>query len=195
MPVQLLRRIGVVVDIDNDLPAFLEAQQSILHASAEGQAAADPFEGVSSQGERAAAARRTIAALPADKRELFEAVLDAERQRVQRQLDAEAPLRGGTVKRADPDEVARRALAHLLEGAQGHQREDRRGLLPRGKPDAVKWLAIDLSAIEQAPPSETDYQLSASRQHKRRAIIINLGLAAAALLAIPLYLMTSGGKL
>jgi len=167
---------------------YLETQLTLLAASAEGQTGLDPFEGVTSTQERADSARRGIAALPADKRELFDAIYEQDRQRIQRQLDAEAPLRGGTVKRADPDEVARRALTHLREEARGLHRDDRRGLVPRGKPDAVKWLAIDLAEIEQAPPSETDYQLSAGRTHKRRSLLVNLGMAVLAIIAIPVLI-------
>lgn len=166
--------------------AYLEAQQTLLATSNEAQAGGDPFEGLSSTEERAEAAKQRIAALPAEKRELFDFVLEAERQRIQRELDAEAPVRGGTIKRADPDEVARRALTRLHEEARGLHRADRRGMLPRGKPDALKWLAIDLSDLTQAPPSETDYQLAAGRAVNRRSIIINLGLAAAAVVAIAL---------
>ncbi len=164
--------------------AYLEAQQTLLAAAGEDQAASDPFEGLSRAAEQAEAARRRIATLPADKRELFDAIYAQDRQHIQRELDAEAQVRGGTVKRADPDEVARRALTHLLEEARGLHRDDRRGMVPRGKPDAVKWLSLDLSEIAQAPPSETDYQLAAGRPGGRRGLIINLGLATAALLAI-----------
>ena len=83
--------------------AYLEAQQTLLASSSETQAGGDPFEGPSSAQERAEAAKQRIASLPAEKRELFDFVCEAERQRIQRELDAEAPVRGGTVKRADPD--------------------------------------------------------------------------------------------
>jgi hypothetical protein len=148
--------------------AYLEAQQTILAIAAEAQAGADPFEGLSATQERAEAARQRLASLPADRRELFDAIVERERQQIQRQLDAEAPLRGGTVKRADPDEVARRALTRLHEEARGLHREDRRGLVPRGKPDAIKWLALDLTDITLAPPSETDYQLASERPRSGR---------------------------
>lgn len=166
--------------------AYLEAQQTLLAVSSETQAGGDPFEGLSSAQERAEAAKQRVAALPAEKRELFDFVVEAERQRIQRELDAEAPVRGGTVKRADPDEVARRALTQLHEEARGLHRADRRGMLPRGKPDALKWLAIDLSDLTQAPPSETDYRLAAGREVNRRSLIVNLGMAAAAVVAIVL---------
>ena len=166
--------------------AYLEAQQTLLAVSSETQAGSDPFEGLSSAQERAEAAKQRIASLPAEKRELFDFVCEAERQRIQRELDAEAPVRGGTVKRADPDEVARRALTRLHEEARGLHRADRRGMLPRGKPDALKWLAIDLSDLTQAPPSETDYRLAAGREVNRRSLIVNLSMAAAAVVAIAL---------
>jgi hypothetical protein len=168
--------------------AYLEAQQIVLAASSEAQGGADVFEGLSRTAEQAEAARRRIAALPADKRELFDAIFETDRQRIQRQLDAEAPVRGGTVKRADPDDVARRALTRLLEEARGLHRDDRRGMVPRGKPDAVKWLALDLSDIAQAPPSETDYQLAAGRKDARRSVITNIIFALLALAAIPVLL-------
>ena len=168
--------------------AYLEAQQLLTAASGEAQAGSDPFEGLSRTAEQAEAARRRIAALPAEKRELFDAIYAHDRQRIQHQLDAEAPVRGGTVKRVDPDEVARRALARLLEEARGLHRDDRRGMVPRGKPDAVKWLALDLSDVAQAPPSETDYELAADRQDTRRSIILNLVFAALAVAAIPVLL-------
>jgi hypothetical protein len=168
--------------------AYLEAQQLLLAASGEAQTGSDLFEGLSRTAEQAEAARRRIATLPADKRELFDAIYEQERQEIQRQLDAEAPVRGGTVKRADPDEVARRALTRLLEEARGLHRDDRYGLVPRGKPDAVKWLGLDLTDIAQAPPSETDYELAAGRRDKRRGIILNLVFAAVAVAAIPLLL-------
>jgi hypothetical protein len=168
--------------------AYLEAQQTLLAAAGETQTAGDPFEGMSGAQERVEAAKQRLAALSTEKRELFDAVLDTERQRIQRTLDAEAPVRGGTVKRADPDEVARRALTRLHEEARGLHRADRRGMLPRGKPDEVKWLALDLSDLTQAPPSETDYQLAADRQVARRSLIVNLSLATVALLAIPALL-------
>ena len=168
--------------------AYLEAQQELLAASGDAQAGSDLFEGLSRTAEQAEAARRRIAALPADKRELFDAIVEQDRQRIQRQLDAEAPVRGGTIRRADPDEVARRALTRLFEEARGLHRDDRRGMVPRGKPDAVKWLALDLSDIAQAPPSETDYALAAGRQDARRSIILNLIFAVVAVAAIPVLL-------
>jgi hypothetical protein len=176
--------------------AYLEAQQIVLATSGEGQASGDPFEGLSQAAEQAEAARRRIAALPADKRELFDAIYEQDRQRIQRELDAEAQVRGSTVKRTDPDEVARRALTRLLEEARGLHRDDRRGMVPRGKPDAVKWLALDLSEIAQAPPSETDYQLAAGRQVARRGLILNTIFAVLALIAIPglIFLLQPQGQ-
>jgi hypothetical protein len=168
--------------------AYLEAQQLLLATSGEAQEGPDIFEGLGRAAEQAEAARRRIAALPPEKRELFDAIVETDRQRIQRQLDAEAPLRGGTVKRADPDEVARRALTRLLEEARGLHRDDRRGMVPRGKPDAVKWLALDLSDLAQAPPSETDYELAAGRQDARRGLILNLVFAALAVAAIPVLM-------
>jgi hypothetical protein len=165
--------------------AYLEAQQILLATSSEAQTESDPFEGLSRTAEQAEAARRRIATLPADKRELFDAIFEQDKQRIQRQLDAEAPVRGGTVKRTDPDDVARRALTRLVEEARGLHRDDRRGMVPRGKPDAVKWLALDLSDIAQAPPSETDYELAAGRKDARRGTVLNLFFAALALVAIP----------
>ncbi|NTU83285.1 MAG: hypothetical protein HGA45_28595 [Chloroflexales bacterium] len=167
--------------------AYLEAQQTILAAASDTQAI-DPFEGASAHHERADAARQRILALPADKRELFEAIYDQERAQVQRELDAEAQVRGGTVKRADPDEVARLALTRLHEEARGLHRDDRRGLVPRGKPDAVKWLGLDLAELEAAPPAETDYQVVGGLPQARRGMILNLVFAGLALLAIPLVL-------
>ena len=176
--------------------AYLEAQQTILAASAEAQAGVDPFEGMNSAQERAELARQRLTALSADTRELFDAIVAQERQQIQRQLDAEAPVRGGTVKRADPDEVARRALSHLVEEARGLHRDDRRGLVPRGTPDAVKWLAIDLTAIELAPPSETDYQLAGGQARTRRGMIVNIGFALLSLAAIPvlIFLLQQPGQ-
>jgi hypothetical protein len=168
--------------------AYLEAQRTLLAASAEAQAGSDPFEGLSPAAEQAEAARRRIAALPADKRALFDAVFEMDKQRIQRELDAEAPVRGGTVKRVDPEEVARRALTHLLDEAHGLHRDDRRGLVPRGKPDAVKWLALDLADMAQALPSETDYELAAGPSKAKRSVIINIAFAALALVAIPVVL-------
>ncbi|NJK32164.1 MAG: hypothetical protein HC927_07015 [Deltaproteobacteria bacterium] len=166
--------------------AYLEAQQTLLAAAAESQRGLDPFEGLSPSQERAEAARRRIATLPADRRELFDAIYEQERQQIQRQLDQEAQVRGGTVKRADPEEVARRALTRLHEEARGLHRDDRRGMLPRGKPDAVKWLAIDLAELEQSPPSETDYQIAGGRRKVSRSVLVNLIFAGLALLAIPI---------
>jgi hypothetical protein len=169
--------------------AYLEAQQTLLAVAGEAQAAPDPFEGLSPAAEQAEAARRRIAALPADKRALFDAILEADKQHIQRELDAEAPVRGGTVKRVDPDEVARRALSHLLDEARGLHRDDRRGLVPRGKPDAVKWLSLDITDMAQALPTATDYELVAGRSRGRRGVIINVTFAALALVAIPVLLL------
>jgi hypothetical protein len=168
---------------------YLEAQQHLVALAADAYGTADPFEGRTQAQERAEAARQRLAALSADKRELFDAVYDQERQQIQRQLDAEAPTRGGTVKRADPEEVARRALTRLLEEARGLHRDDRRGLVPRGKPDAVKWLALDLTEVTQAPPSEADYQLAGGRSKGRRSVIMNIIFAVLALVGIPLLLL------
>lgn len=164
--------------------AYLEAQQTLLAASGE-SSSGDPFEGLSRSAEQAEAARQRIAALPADKRELFDAIYEQDRQLVQRKLDADAPVRGGTVKRIDPDEVARHALTRLLEEARGLHRDDRRGMVPRGKPDAVKWLALDLSDIARAAPSETDYELATGRKDARRGMLVNILFAVLALVAIP----------
>jgi hypothetical protein len=164
--------------------SYLEAQHTLLAASGDATSG-DPFEGLSRSGEQAEVARQRIAALPADKRELFDAIYEQDRQLVQRSFDAEAPVRGGTVKRIDPDEVARHALARLLEEARGLHRNDRRGMVPRGKPDAVKWLALDLSDVTQAAPSETDYELAAGRKDARRGMLVNIVFAVLALVAIP----------
>lgn len=164
--------------------AYLEAQQIVLAASGEAEHGADPFEGGSAAHEQVAVARQRVAALPAEKRELFDAVVEQERQRIQRELDAKAPLRGGTVKRVDPDEVARRALSFLLEGARGFRRKDRRGLVPRGKPDALKWLAVDLTELGARPPGKADYELAAGRQLQRRGWISQGVMAAVALVGI-----------
>lgn len=168
--------------------AYLEAQQTLLAAAAESQRGLDPFEGLSPSQERAEAARRRIATLPADRRELFDAIYEQERQQIQRQLDQEAQVRGGTVKRADPDEVARRALTRLHEEARGLHRDDRRGMLPRGKPDTMKWLALDLAELEQSPPSETDYQIAGGRRKVSRSVLVNLIFAGLALIAIPILI-------
>ena len=172
--------------------SYLEAQQIMLAASGQAEAGIDPFEGASATQERAEAARQRLAALPTEKRELFDAVYEQDRQRIQRELDAKAPVRGGTVKRVDPDEVARRALTHLLEGARGFHRTDRRGLVPRGKADAVKWLAIDLSDVGARPPAKADYELAAGRQQRRRSLITQAILAGVALLGILAFALLPG---
>lgn len=176
--------------------AYLEAQQTLMAAAAEAQGAIDAFEGRTPAQERAEAARARLAALPADRRELFEAIYAQDRQQTQHRLDAEAQVRGGTVKRADPDEVARLTLTRLHEEARGLHRNDRRGMVPRGKPDAVKWLALDLTEIAHAPPSEVDYQLAGNGQVNRRSLIVNLSFAGLALLAIPvlLFLLQQPGQ-
>jgi hypothetical protein len=172
--------------------SYLEAQQIILAASGQAEAGVDPFEGASAAQERADAARQRLAALPTEKRDLFDAVYEQDRQRIQRELDAKAPVRGGTIKRVDPDEVARRALTHLLEEARGFHRTDRRGLVPRGKADAVKWLAIDLSDIGARPPAKADYELAAGRQQRRRSLITQAVLAGVALLGILAFALLPG---
>jgi hypothetical protein len=176
--------------------AYLDAQQTIVSLAGEAQATIDPFEGANASQERADTARQRIEALPTAQRDLFNAVFDQERTRVQQQLDGEAHTRGGTVRRADPDDVARQALTRLIEEAQGLHRDDRRGLVPRGKPDAVKWLAIDLTEIEHAPPSETDYQLAGAGRVDRRGMITNIVFAVLALMAIPIVivLLRPGGQ-
>ena len=169
--------------------AYLESQQTILALASDAQAAADPFEGASAAQERADAAQRRLASLPTDQRTLFDAVAAEERAQIQRQFDAGAQVRGGTVTHADPDEVARQAMAHLIEEAQGLHRDDRRGLVPRGTPDAIKWLVIDLAEVAHAPPSATDYQLGGGRRDARRGMIVNIGFAVLALLAIPVVIL------
>jgi hypothetical protein len=172
--------------------SYLEAQQIILAASGQAEAGVDPFEGASAAQERAETARQRLAAMPAEKRELFDAVYEQDRQRIQRELDAKAPVRGGTVKRIDPEEVARRALTHLLEEARGFHRTDRRGLVPRGRADAVKWLAIDLSDVGARPPAKADYELAAGRQQRRRSLITQAVLAGVALLGILAFALLPG---
>jgi hypothetical protein len=167
---------------------YLEAQQTILAAQGSGDAV-DAFEGASAGQERADAARSALAALPTVQRDLFDAVFAAEQQQEQQHQDAATPQQRGSVTRVDPDRVAQTALASLLRDAQGQQRSDGRGLVPRGTPDAISWLAIDLAAVESTPPSETDYQLGGPRRTTRRKIIINGSLAALALCLIPVVIL------
>jgi hypothetical protein len=167
---------------------YLEAQQTILVAQRSGDAV-DAFEGASAGQERADAARSALAALPSAQRDLFDAVYAAERQQEQQRQDAATPQERGSVTRVDPDQVAQAALTSLLRDARGQQRTDGRGVVPRGTPDAISWLAIDLAAVESTPPSETDYQLSGPRRTIRRKLIINGVLAALALCLIPVVIL------
>lgn len=151
------------------------------------------FERAETRNDDEQAARHAIAAIPAPRRALFDAVVEGERQEAQRQLEAQAHTASDRALRADPDEAARVALTRLRDEAHGIGTEGGKGLLPYGKPDAIKWYAVDGAAL-RAAPSAAAYSAGALDVKTRKRMVWQIGGAVAVLLFAIIWLLIPKGS-
>jgi len=173
-----------------DYLAYLDAHLTLLDIQAARTAVA--FERAETRDDDEQAARHAIAAIPAQRRALFDAVIEQERQEAQRQLEGQAWQSGERARRADPDEAARIALARLRDEAIGIGTEGGKGLLPYGKPDAMKWYAVDGAAL-RAAPSAAAYSAGALDTKTRKRMVWQVGGAIAVLLLAIIWLLIPKG--
>jgi hypothetical protein len=160
-----------------DWCAYLRAHLALLATETVAQAA---FERTDPDGDRGAAARRALAALPAAARALFDEVREARRQEAQR--TAEARQASERTRLVDPDTVERSVLHLLLaeaEGtAEGPDRAPEWGDVPLRVDGAVQWYRVNVRALTDAP-SAAAYTVGASGTDDiRRRIVLAVALVA-----------------
>jgi len=176
-----------------DYLAYLDAHLTLLDIQAAGIDVA--FERAETRDDDAQAARHAIAATPAQRRALFDAVVEDERQEAQRQLEAQAHPASDRLHRADPDDAARLALTRLRDEAHGIGTEGGKGLLPYGKPDAIKWYAVDGAALRAAPTAAAYTAGALDATSRRRIMWQACGAVAVILLALIWLLVPKGSPL
>src|SRR5215212_1762414 len=162
-----------------DYLAYLDAHLTLLDIQAARIDVA--FERAETRDDDEQAARHAIAAIPAQRRALFDAVVEQER------LEAQRHTAGERQRRADPDEAARIALTRLRDEAHGIGTEGGKGLLPYGKPDALKWYAVDSAALRAAPTAAA-YSAGALDTKARKRMVTQAGGAFAVLLLVVIWL-------
>jgi hypothetical protein len=173
-----------------DYLAYLDAHLTLLDIQAVRIDVA--FERAETRNDDEQTARHAIAAIPARRRVLFDAVVEQERQEALRQLEAQARQSGDRPRRADPDEATRIALTQLRDEATGIGTAGGKGLLPYGKPDAIKWYAVDGAALRAAPTAAT-YSAGALDTKTRRRMIWQIGGAIAVILLAATWLLLPKG--
>jgi hypothetical protein len=174
-----------------DYLSYLDAHLTVLDVQAARIDVA--FERAETRDEDEQAARHAIAALPAQRRALFDAVVEGERQEAQQQLEAQVHTAGDRLRRADPDQAARMALTRLRDEAHGIGTEGGKGLLPYGKPDAIKWYAVDGAALRAAPTAAA-YSAGALDTKARKRMVTQAGGALAVLLLAVIWLLFPKGS-
>jgi hypothetical protein len=174
-----------------DYLAYLDAHLTLLDIQAARIDVA--FERAETRDDDEQAARHAIAATLAQRRALFDAVVEGERQEAQRQLEAQPHTAGDRPRRADPDDAARIALTRLRDEAHGIGTAGGKGLLPYGKPDAIKWYAVDGAAL-RAAPSAAAYTAGALDSKSRRRMVTQAGGAIAVLLLAVIWLLFPKGS-
>lgn len=173
-----------------DYLAYLDAQLTLLDVQRARLSVA--FERAESREDDERQARATLSAMSAPSRALFDAVFEQERQEALHQLEIGAQTTGQRAHHTDPDEAARVALATLRDDALGSSAQDGKGLLPRGKPDAIKWYAVDVAALRGAPTAAA-YGSGAVDPRGRRRVIWQIGAALILLLLALLWLLVPRG--
>jgi hypothetical protein len=174
-----------------DYLAYLNAHLTLLNIQAARIDVA--FERAETRDDEEQVARHAIAAIAPQRRALFDAVVESERQEAQRQLEAQPHPAGDRQRRADPDEAARMALTRLRDEALGIGTEGSKGLLPYGKPDAIKWYAVDGAAL-RAAPSAAAYTVGTLDTKTRRRMVWQIGGAIAVLLLAVIWLLVPKGS-
>src|SRR4051812_46321162 len=174
-----------------DYLAYLDAHLTLLDVQAARIDSA--FERAETRDNDEQAARHTIAAIAPQRRALFDAVVEGERQEAQRQLEAQMHTADDRPRRADPDQAARMALTRLRDEAHGIGTEGGKGLLPYGKPDAIKWYAVDGAALRAAPTAAA-YSAGALDTKTRKRMVTQAGGAIAVLLLAMIWLLVPKGS-
>jgi hypothetical protein len=174
-----------------DYLAYLDAKLTLLDVQAARTSVA--FERAEAREDDEQAARNTIAAIPAQRRALFDAVVEQERQEAQRQLEAQVRETSDRPRRADPDEAAYIALTRLRDEANGIGTEGGKGLLPYGKPDGIKWYAVDGAALRAAPTAAA-YSAHSLDAKTRKRMVWQVGGALAVILLSLIWLLVPKGS-
>lgn len=169
-----------------DWCAYLRLHLALLdiRAAAEGRPA---FERDEAPDDAAARVRADLAAIPANRRALFERVYEMRRQRTQAEMEAEARLRSaGQMRPLDPDQVDRRTLETLLAEAEGRGSDDGWGLVPI---DDDEWYRVDVAALEAAPSAAAYAADRSEADDRQRRVRMLAGLVGAALLLLVVWLL------
>lgn len=169
---------------------YLTAQLTLLEVQADRTRVA--FERADAREDEERAARARLAAISPLQRALFDAVYEQERQEVQHQLEQEQREAKQSSRHIDPDEVGRLALLNLQNDAKGIGTENGRGLLPRGRPDEIKWYRVDVGALTAAPNAAT-YAVGGDADGDRKRVVRTVGIGAAAILLVLVWMFLPRG--
>lgn len=152
-----------------DWTRYLEAHLTLLDARAAERRIA--FERDEALEERVARARGALAALPQERRALFDQLRDERRQAVQVSLEAKStdgrPL--------DPDAVEREALELLRAEALGANDPEGWGVVPLREGSSVTWFEVHVPSLGGAPTAAT-YALGNQEEGNLRMRFILAGL-------------------
>lgn len=170
--------------------AYLTAQLTLLDVQADQTRVA--FERADAREDEERQARARLASLDPTQRALFDAVYEQERQEVQHQLEQEQRESGQSARHIDPDEVGRLALLSLQNDAKGIGTEHGRGLIPRGKPEEIKWYRVDVSTLTAAPNAAT-YAVGGDADSDRKRIVRTVGLGVGAILLLLVWMLLPRG--
>lgn len=169
---------------------YLAAQLTLLEVQADRTRVA--FERADAREDEERVARASLAAISPIQRALFDAVYEQERHEVQHQLEQEQSRSGPTSRHIDSDEVGRLALLNLQNDAKGIGTESGRGLLPRGRPDEIKWYRVDVGALTAAPNAAT-YAVGGDADSDRKRVARTVGIGAAAILLVLVWMFLPRG--
>lgn len=170
--------------------AYLAAQLTLLEVQADRTRVA--FERADAREDEERDARTKLAAIGPIQRGLFDAVYEQERLEVQRQLEQEHRRSGQISRHIDADEVGRLALLNLQNDAKGIGTENGRGLLPRGRPDEIKWYRVDVGAFTAAPNAAT-YAVGGDADGDRKRVLRSVGIGGVAILLVLVWMLLPRG--
>jgi hypothetical protein len=152
-----------------DWVRYLEAHLTLLDArAAERQIS---FERNTALEEQATAAQANLAALPIERRQLFDAIREERRQTVQLALETEA----GNGRRLDPDTVERQSLQALLNEALGSQESAGWGSVPFRDGDGIIWYEVNTARLSTLPTAAS-YSLNSRDRNELRTRYMLAGL-------------------
>lgn len=176
-----------------DYHAFLKSKQALLDVRA--AEAHGAFEQADTLESDARQAQGRLDAIPAGTRTMFEHVLEARRQRVQGELEAElrAQRGNGRARHVDPDDIDRAALHEMLGEAEGSTTENSFGWFPRGVAGDVRWYAMDVTELLATPTAASYAVRKGEGDDARKRVIQSVAMGVGLLLFLIVWFVLPHG--